>query len=189
MIDDKTPARAYPLPHQANELDEDLPRLRQALGLIDADVGAVQAGLAAEQAARLGLAEGVAALENQTASLGGGQAALDTLVRSSGIRRAVVGGSADALVVTCSPPVTALDQPVLIGLVVAAANTGAVTVAVDGLGARPLLWGDGTPLARGELTPGLLLVIAGDGAGWRIPGRRASAALGGDSALQSMMYV
>ena len=35
MIDDRTPAQALPLPHPQNLLQEDVPRLRQALALLD----------------------------------------------------------------------------------------------------------------------------------------------------------
>ena len=35
MIDDRTPAQALPLPHPQNLLQEDVPRLRLALALLD----------------------------------------------------------------------------------------------------------------------------------------------------------
>lgn len=42
MIDERTGGRGYPLPHLDNTLEQDLPRIRQSLGMVDQDV--VRAG-------------------------------------------------------------------------------------------------------------------------------------------------
>nr|VFK12758.1 MAG: hypothetical protein BECKLFY1418C_GA0070996_100174 [Candidatus Kentron sp. LFY] len=41
MYDDKTP-RGYPLPHESNTLKQDVGRIREGLGVVDADVAGIE---------------------------------------------------------------------------------------------------------------------------------------------------
>lgn len=94
-------------------------------------------------------------------------------VRSQGmnfVAAAAVGGSANAITLAFTPTFTALGQLVGTPLVFLAEanNTGAVTVAVDGLGAVALTWPDGTALAAGDIAIGALLIVRHDGTGFRM---------------------
>ena len=86
MIDNKTAHLKFPLPHEANELQDDLPRLRQALNTLDAHAKATdedKAGrneLATEAAARQA---GDAALQESLHSESGTRKAADDLLKAT----------------------------------------------------------------------------------------------------------
>lgn len=75
-------------------------------------------------------------------------------------------GTANALVVALSPAPANLaamaDAPVRI-LKGAAANTSAVTLALNGFAAKPVIWADGTALGAGDLPGGSLFTVLYDG--------------------------
>lgn len=76
-----------------------------------------------------------------------------------------VAGTADAIVLTFDPPIAAYSEGMALRFQAAAANTGAVTVAVDGLPAKPLRRWDGIDLAPGDLpagTPVGMVYVAGE---------------------------
>lgn len=80
------------------------------------------------------------------------------------------GGTANALGVTLSPAITAYVAGLTIRFLTgASANTGAVTLAVNGLSALAINTGDGTaPLAPGDLPPGSLVTVVHDGTRFRL---------------------
>jgi hypothetical protein len=64
----------------------------------------------------------------------------------------VGGGTADAITVSLSPAITAYVKGMVIDFVTGAgANTGAVTLNINGVGAGAVTWPDGTALAAGDL--------------------------------------
>lgn len=83
-------------------------------------------------------------------------------------------GSANALAVALSPPITAYVAGLEISFITgAAANTGAATLAVNGLSALAINGGDGTaPLAPGDLPPNSLVTVAHDGTRFRLRSAR-----------------
>lgn len=80
------------------------------------------------------------------------------------------GGTANALGVTLSPAITAYVAGLTIRFLAgAAANTGAVTLAVNGLSAIAVNGGNGTvPLPAGALQPGSLVTVVHDGTRFRL---------------------
>lgn len=79
-------------------------------------------------------------------------------------------GTANALAVALSPPITAYVAGLTIRFITgAAANTGAATLAVNGLSALAINTGDGTaPLAAGDLPPSSLVTVVHDGTRFRL---------------------
>jgi hypothetical protein len=81
----------------------------------------------------------------------------------------VVGGTANAITLTFTPafPSEASLAHVPLRFVTLAANTGPVTLTVDGV-ADPLTWPDGTPLAAGDLPAGVAVEVRHDSAAYRL---------------------
>lgn len=79
------------------------------------------------------------------------------------------GGSANALTWTAAPAFPALSD--LVGVPVvgisASANTGAVTINVNGLGAVALTWPDGTALVSGDIPAASMILVRYDGTAFR----------------------
>ena len=73
------------------------------------------------------------------------------------------GGSANALTATLAPTPVTLPPGTVISGVIASANTGAVTLNVDGIGAQAVVMTDGVALSGGELQPGLAEFVAYSG--------------------------
>src|SRR4051794_24047861 len=67
---------------------------------------------------------------------------------------ALAGGAANALTLELTPSLTAHVIGMPVNIQIAAANTGAVTIAVDGLGPVPLTKRGDTALAAGDLAVG-----------------------------------
>lgn len=92
MQDDRTPKLKLPLPHALNHLDEDLPRLREALGMLDTAITADRAEMAAENLMRkMGDADAATALAAESAARESGDHALARALQTEGEAR----GSAD----------------------------------------------------------------------------------------------
>lgn len=81
----------------------------------------------------------------------------------------VVGGTANAITLTFTPafPSEASLLHVPLRFVTLSANTGPVTLTVDGV-ADPLTWPDGTPLAAGDLPAGVAVEVRHDSAAYRL---------------------
>lgn len=84
-------------------------------------------------------------------------------------------GTADALAVALDPVLQSLSAGQRVFVKCAAANTGAVTLAVDSLGVKDVVLNDGTALAAGVLKNGGVYGFIYDGAAWRLQGERALA--------------
>ena len=98
------------------------------------------------------------------------QADLATYVQNSALLSfgGVAGGSANAITVTTNPPVAAYAAGQEFRFLSAARNTGAVTLNVNGLGARAVTRDDGiTPLAAGDIAASRYIAVEYDGVRFR----------------------
>lgn len=84
------------------------------------------------------------------------------------------GGSADAYSVTSNQGLTALTDGFRVAFICSATNTGASTINVDSLGAKPLRKLSGAALSAGELVSGSVYEAVYDSGNdeWLIPGGR-----------------
>lgn len=71
----------------------------------------------------------------------------------------VDSGAANALVITPQPPVTAYGDGLTFNIDPAHANTGATTLAVSGLAAKPVVHADGSALQSGEVQAGQVMRV------------------------------
>jgi hypothetical protein len=69
----------------------------------------------------------------------------------------------NTLIGTSTPSNTAYTRGMTLSFVVVNTNTGAVTIDVDGLGAKEITFSGSTPLIAGQLTAGALVTIEYDG--------------------------
>lgn len=79
------------------------------------------------------------------------------------------GGTGDALTITLTPAITAYTTPQLIWLKTSAANTGAATIAVNGLAAKTIQR-NGAALAAGDLASGKWYALLYDGVNFQLMG-------------------
>lgn len=94
-------------------------------------------------------------------------------VTNSVVERAGVisaGGTANALTVTLLEPIAAYTTGLIVKFFVSSANTGAVTINVDGKGIKNLVANDNTALAAGALPAGGWVTAAYDGTSFRVQG-------------------
>ena len=89
----------------------------------------------------------------------------------------VGAGTANAIVATSTIPPPAASYLALILMNVFEANTGAVTVAINGAAAKPLVTNSGNALASGYLTAGMLAAFVDDGTNYRLVTDVASASI------------
>lgn len=80
---------------------------------------------------------------------------------------AVAGGTANALTAALTPTPAAYTAGMAVKVKVAAANTAAATINVNGLGAKPIVTAGGAALAAGDLLVGDVLEVVYDGASFR----------------------
>lgn len=80
---------------------------------------------------------------------------------------AVVGGTANALTATLAPAPAALTVGMTVRLLINLANTGAMTLNLNALGAIPIVLHDGTPVQSGQFAAGQVATFAYDGTSWR----------------------
>lgn len=82
---------------------------------------------------------------------------------------ATAAGSANAITASLTPLPSALTTGMKICLRMVSANTGATTINVSGLGAKPVLYNEtGTALIGGDWLAGSLVDFVYDGTNWRI---------------------
>lgn len=94
------------------------------------------------------------------------------------IRLTDVGaGTANAIAATSTIPLPSAPYGALLMMNVFEANTGAVTVAVNGATAKPLVTNSGGAMASGYLTAGMLAAFVDDGTNYRLLSDVASAAI------------
>lgn len=73
---------------------------------------------------------------------------------------AVAGGTANAITASVTPAPDALVDGMAVHLRVATANTGAVTLNLNGLGVKPIVRASGEPVAPGDLLVGATVVLS-----------------------------
>lgn len=78
------------------------------------------------------------------------------------------GGTANALTITCNPPLTQLIPGMPIYIKAASANTGAVTLNVDGLGTKSITKAGGIALDAGDILAGQIIEVAYDGTNFQL---------------------
>jgi hypothetical protein len=83
------------------------------------------------------------------------------------------GGAADAIVVTLSPAPSSLVEGLALRIKAANTNTGATTLTVNGLGAKPVVRRDGSALIPGDIVAGAVQDYVYDGANFQMPGAAA----------------
>jgi hypothetical protein len=91
----------------------------------------------------------------------------------------------NTLIGTSLPPNTAYVNGMTLSFVVANTNTGAVTIDVDGLGAKEIVFSATTPLVAGQLLAGALITIEYDGIRFQLlanASQRAPAVITGTTA-------
>lgn len=90
--------------------------------------------------------------------------------RTNFVNAAGVTGTANAIAVAFNPTFGTIGQLLGTPLVFLAEgnNSGAVTLAVDGLGPVALTWPDGTPLVAGDILTGGVVVARHDGTAFRM---------------------
>lgn len=78
---------------------------------------------------------------------------------------AASGGN--AVTAAATPALASYSDAKFFVMVAPSTNTGPMTINVDGLGARPVLSGGGTPLAAGAVTAGQAVMLYFDGVAFR----------------------
>lgn len=81
---------------------------------------------------------------------------------------AVAGGSANALTATLSPVPAALTTGMALKIKIAATNTGAATLNLNGLGAKPIVRSGGLALKINDLPAGAIAELTYDGARFQL---------------------
>lgn len=100
---------------------------------------------------------------------------LRQVIRSGAFNWRAAGGTANALTVDLTPDLAAYTAGLPLRLITgAAANTGAMTINVDGLGAKALLRRGGGAMVAGDVPAACLLDVVYDGAAFRCTGFVAS---------------
>lgn len=107
---------------------------------------------------------------------------LTAAVRSQGANWRVAGGTANALTVTLDPPLLAYTAGLPLRILTGAGdNTAAMTVNVDGLGAKAILRRGGGSISAGDVPAASLLELVYDGTAFRSTGFVKSDVLGDTS--------
>lgn len=83
---------------------------------------------------------------------------------------AVATGNANAYIATLNPALSAYQEGVSLRLKINVANTGASTVNVNGLGAKPIKKSNGNAVVSGNLKAGSVYTLAYDGASFILQG-------------------
>lgn len=110
----------------------------------------------------LAYAEGKTYRKTGAAGVAGWELFLDFIPGAQIVRATVTGGTANAVVATSATPVSATPYQQLITVgPFSAANTGAMTVAINGV-TRPLVTNTGQPIPAGYVTVGMSALVVVD---------------------------
>lgn len=89
-------------------------------------------------------------------------------IQSQKLNFGTAAGAANAVTVTLAPAPLSLNSGLWLRLKVTTTNTQAVTLNVNGLGAKSVIRIDGDPLVEGDLTTDDMAELVYDGAAWRL---------------------
>ena len=78
----------------------------------------------------------------------------DQVINSQDFGYGTAGGTGDAITIALTPVITTYTKGRGYRAIAPGTNTGPVTINIDGIGAGPLRWADGTELAPGDLPSG-----------------------------------
>lgn len=107
-------------------------------------------------------------------------ATLATIQDGTGVYSGTVGGTADAITLTPSPPITAYVAGMVLRWIASGANTTSATVAVSGLAAKALTRNGTTALRAGDIASGSMVTATYDGTRF-ILAASSALALSGDN--------
>lgn len=91
-------------------------------------------------------------------------------MRSVALNRRVAGGTATALTLTLDPVPASYAELNMLMVQLSATITGATTINVNGLGAKPVVRADGAPLKAGDGIIGQVLMLLRNGDDWQVAG-------------------
>lgn len=94
-------------------------------------------------------------------------------IQSANTRWATDTGTANNVVVACTPPVLSLIAGQQVNVKVAAANTGAVTITVDAQAPKAVLFSDGAVLTAGATEANKVARLVYDGVAFRLVDQRS----------------
>lgn len=89
---------------------------------------------------------------------------------------AVDTGVANALVAVVAPAPAALVAGMVVRVTLANNVTGALTINLNGLGVKPVIFDDGTPILNGQFLAGGILEVVYTGTAWQVMGFARTAA-------------
>ncbi|WP_420962842.1 DUF2793 domain-containing protein [Brucella sp. IR073] len=81
---------------------------------------------------------------------------------------ALAGGTANALMASLAPAPAALVAGMKIDLLISATNTGAVTLDLNGFGAKNVYYNGSNEVRAGDLQQGAIVTLIYDGANWQL---------------------
>lgn len=97
-------------------------------------------------------------------------------------------GTANAVVSTVVPPISAYGKGVAALISIANSNTGPTTINLNGLGTRALVRSNGTPTQAGDVAGGTLALVAYDGVNFVLLGTQTSTGGGGGAGAGTVNY-
>lgn len=105
------------------------------------------------------------------------------MIQQQWLTYSVNGGTANAVALTTKAPISGYVEGMSFTFKALAANTGAVTINVDGVGAVSLVNTSGSPLNAGDLKSGSINIIIYDGTNFQLIGIGTTSAGGGHTIL------
>ena len=87
---------------------------------------------------------------------------------------AIAGGTADALTATLVPAPSAYVAGMVFAVRINSNNTGPATINFNGLGVKPVVRGDGSPLQKDDLVAGQVASLMYDGTAFQVDGLKTS---------------
>ncbi len=87
-------------------------------------------------------------------------------VQSGKVNYAAAAGTPNALTASLSPAPAALTEGLIVRILIAATNTGAVTLNLNGLGALPIVNNSAAPLSAGDLASGSVITFVHLSGAW-----------------------
>ena len=108
------------------------------------------------------------------------------LTEASLVHYGVDTGDADVLVATVTPGITSYSSGLLCEIAVSHTNTGAATIALNGLATRNIVRANGAALSAGDLVSGGLALIGYDGSQFQLYNVQVAPAPPGDGGDQSI---